>query len=66
MRLPASTAFPPPMPANDRDGLVHWPADLLAHASPRHEHRRPVAALLHHLLPLVLLALAFRVAGLRF
>ncbi|MFC7554289.1 hypothetical protein EBE87_03965 [Pseudoroseomonas wenyumeiae] len=65
MRLPASASFPPPPPANDRTGLVHWPADLLAHAPARRRYA-PSASLLDHLPLLALLALVLWATGFRF
>jgi hypothetical protein len=69
MRVPSSAKFPPPSPANDRVGFVHWPADALARACPpgrrRNRPRGRLAAAVDHLLPLFLLVLVLLATGFR-
>jgi hypothetical protein len=68
MRLPCRADFPPPPPANDRTGLIHWPADALRPAARVASPRRPrrLLAVLEPLLPLGLMVLVLWAAGFRF
>ena len=67
MRVLSSAKFPPPSPANDRVGFVHWPADALARARPpsRHRPRGRLGAAVDHLVPLALLVLVLLATGFR-